>query len=412
MQVVEIFKTLCHIPHCSHRAEAMQRYLCAFAKERGYHVAIDDVGNILCSHTNAKVTLQAHYDMVCIGEYETMELEEVVIGQKRHLRAKNSTLGADNGIGMAMILYFMEKKYPIDALFTADEEVGLLGARGLTLELTTPYLLNLDAEEEGIVTIGCAGGVDMLIALPITRSLKKGSMVAIEKSGYVGGHSGVDIHLDIPNAIKELSKVCRSDLIEINGGERRNAIAKRAVAKLFSSEGEDDILVINESKAIVEALESFKHGVYSFDEALNIVQSSANLAIIETKEDVIELHVTLRSMQKEDLDGLIAQTRHFFTHRFSNAEVIQEGYYAPWKPEVNSFNSRVLESSKRVFKHKAAFGAIHAGLECGILGEKFADIQMASIGPNIHYPHSTRESVELDSIERVLSSIEDLLENL
>ncbi|HFU74242.1 MAG TPA: hypothetical protein ENK65_01665 [Helicobacteraceae bacterium] len=182
MTVLENFKKICEIPHCSHETEALKTYLIATCEALDYEVNVDTIGNILCHKEKSDITLQTHYDMVCIGKAPALELEE----KSGWLHAKESSLGADNGMGIAITLALMQEGYCVDALFTAQEEVGLLGARGLTLELQTPKLLNLDSEEEGIVTIGCAGGVDILVRLPITKIEEEVVLNQVVASGYEG----------------------------------------------------------------------------------------------------------------------------------------------------------------------------------------------------------------------------------
>ncbi len=419
MQVIEIFKKLCSIAHCSGGCEEMHSYLEAYGRRCGYEVSSDSAGNILCSKEGASVTLQAHYDMVCIGEAPNLELTE----EAGWLHAKESTLGADNGMGMAMMLALMEEGRVADFLFTADEEIGLIGARALQVGLQTPYLLNLDSEEEGIVTIGCAGGVDIEARLPIVREHKELYCHEVEVSGLPGGHSGVDIDRGIANAIKELAALLASHenaaLVSIKGGERRNAIAKHAIAVVATQEptaikglkalGRQSIEVIRDSEALIRMLDGFVHGVRDLDETLGIVETSINLAQVESRDDGLLIHLSARSMSKESLEVLEEETMAYFSAY--GCAVIAEGFYTPWRPEETPFAQKVLDVTKRVFP-KATFGAIHAGLECGIIKEHFPKMEMASIGPNILYPHSTREKVEIASVQAVYESVKKIVDGV
>jgi len=411
MDVLEIFKELCSIPHCSKDSDKLKNYLVEYAKKYGYCVAVDNANNILCTKTDSKITMQSHYDMVCIGEYENLELYEEEMDAKKWLRAKNSTLGADNGIGIALTLKCMAENREVDALFTADEEIGLIGARALDLEVKTPYLLNIDSEDEGVVTLGCAGGVDVKVVVPIQREVKRGGFKEVEKSGYKGGHSGVDIHLNIENAIIELATVVESDMISIDGGERRNSIAKKATAILHVNDGDEEVEVIQNSDVLIKTIKEFQHGVREFNDTLEIVESSVNLAMIKTEPLYIEIHLSLRSMDDEKLQSLLIETTQYFESRLSNAVVSSEGYYAPWKPVENSFTKLVFEANEKIFD-TVKLGAIHAGLECGILGEKMPHLEMASIGPNIIFPHSTREAVEIASVLKVEKVVETILRDI
>lgn len=408
MSVIEIFKKLCEIPHCSHHTTKMRAYLVKECQSLGFEVSEDAAGNILAHKKGSKITLQSHYDMVCIGQAPELVLEE----DAGWLHAIDATLGADNGIGIAMTLALMHEGYELDALFTAEEEVGLLGARALALEIQTPYLLNIDSEDEGIVTIGCAGGVDISVKMPITREIKEVALKEVIAEGFVGGHSGVDIDKNIPNAIKVLADRLNqnSQIIEIKGGERRNSIAKYAKAICVDTKGSklESVSFIKESAKIVSMLQKFEHGVRDFDTDLGIVKTSINLAMIESYENYVTLHLSARSMERQALLDVEKETRDYF--KFFNCEVSSEGFYPPWQPERNVFANKVLEMSKKYFEN-ASFGAIHAGLECGILKEKAPDVAMASIGPTIKYPHSNRECVEMASVEKVYALLKDILEN-
>ena len=411
-QVMEIFKELCKIEHGSGNTEQMRIYLTRKAEAYGYTVSTDEIGNILCVKTGSRVTLQSHYDMVSIGKTHPMQLQE----REGWLSAVESTLGADNGIGMAIMLALMEEGVKVDALFTAEEEVGLIGARALELDVKTPYLLNLDSEEEGIVTIGCAGGVDITARLPLSFESQERFCFDVEIEGLPGGHSGVDIDKNIPNAIKELAKLLTDEnveLVAINGGERRNAIAKHACAVVASKDagcgvdgakalGKRSARVIRESGKIVQMLHGFEHGVRAYDDELGIVKSSVNLAIVETETEYMTVRLSIRSMQRDLLEEMEAECVAYF--KSFGCMVETGGFYPPWRPDQSIFAKRVLEISSKHFE-EAGFGAIHAGLECGIIKEKFPDVDMASIGPNILYPHSTRETVEIASVGRVFEVV-------
>jgi len=416
--VINHFKRLCAIPHCSYETDVMKEHLVATCSDYGYAVSVDDVGNILAHKEGSKVTLQAHYDMVCIGVKFPLHLQE----SDGWLSANDSTLGADNGMGMAMMLSLMEEGAAVDCLFTAEEEVGLIGARGLDLDLSTPFLLNLDSEEEGIVTIGCAGGVDIVATKKLERQKKNLHLYEYHVSGLAGGHSGVDIDKDIPNAISLLfKKLCdtESSIVEVNGGERRNSIPKKAdivfgleEEKLIDGAvylGLQEAEVMGDSCDIIKMLAGFESGVRDLNSELKIVETSINLALIESSEDLLRVQLSGRSMDREALMVLERETTDYFAK--DGFDVDSEGFYSPWKPEKNSFSDLVLSETKKLFKG-GDYGAIHAGLECGIIKEKYPNILMASIGPNIMYPHSNREKVELASVERVFGSLQNIIKGI
>ncbi len=420
MQVIELFKQICSIPHCSKDAETMKRFLASSLETFGYALQTDIAGNILATHPDAKITLQAHYDMVCIGKAPRIELME----EDGWLSAKDSTLGADNGMAMAMMLALAQEGAAVDLLFTADEEVGLVGARNLEVGLKTPYLLNLDSEDEGIVTIGCAGGVDVIASMPITRSPISAHRYEYVVEGLPGGHSGVDIDKNIPNALKvlfdDVGKFPEITLHDISGGERRNAIAKGAKVVFSSDEvlseqaglkrlSSDATSAIDQSEKIITLVQNFKHGVLAFNRELDVVQSSVNLAQISSSDDSVEFHLSMRSMDPDALKQLEKKTRQYFEEY--GCHVRSEGYYNPWQPETTPFGSMVTNAVEQ-FSGNASLGALHAGLECGIIKERYPDIDMVSIGPTIRYPHSTRECVELASVERVYATVKQILEKI
>lgn len=423
VNVIEIFKEICTIPHCSFEAENLKKYIIQKAQAYGYEINTDEVGNILCSHPEADLILQSHYDMVCIGKAPELELYE----EDGHLKAKESSLGADNGIGMAMMLSLMQAKEKISCLFTSDEEVGLIGAQGLDLKIKEKWMLNLDTEEEGYVYIGCAGGADVIATKPLHMQEISEEVTSYEVlvDGLAGGHSGIDIDKNIPSAIKVLSAFLvhiPHYLISIEGGERRNSIPRRARAVISVPNGVivdsdmDNISItklettqtqmIQQGHKVTEMIHAFAQGVRAVNTELNIIQSSINLALIETNEKEIKVTLSARSMDSEELLVLVNETVCFF--KAFDFMVNSEGMYPAWKPEVNEFSLQVQNICKRHFK-EADFRAIHAGLECAILKQHSPHLDIVSIGPNIYNPHSSRESVELASVERVYNALKEIV---
>ncbi len=423
MSVIKIFKKICTIPHCSFEAENLEKYIIEKAESYGYSVQKDKLGNILCSHQEANLILQSHYDMVCIGQAPNLELYE----EEGFLKAKESSLGADNGIGMAMMLSLMQEKKKVSCLFTADEEVGLIGAQGLELYIKEKWMLNLDTEEEGYVYIGCAGGADIIAkkALHFQEITEEVSSYEVIVDGLAGGHSGIDIDKNIPSAIKVLSSFLvhiPHYLIRIEGGERRNSISKRAKAVISVPKGvivdnnRENISIkklkvkqtkmIDQGHMISEMIHAFAQGVRAVNKELNIIQSSINLALIETTEKEIKVSLSARSMDSEELLVLVNETLCFF--KAFDFMARSEGMYPAWKPEVNDFSLKVQKICKKHFK-EADFRAIHAGLECAILKQHSPHLDIVSIGPNIYNPHSSCESVEMASVERVYNALKEIV---
>jgi len=232
-EVIEIFKQIVKIPHCSGNTKKLKEFIKNYALNEGFEVFEDDAGNLLAKQKKPILTLQSHMDMVCVGDAPNIE----IIEENGWIRAKNSSLGADNGIGIAIMLYLMKKYKNIEYLFTNDEEIGLIGAKHLKLNLNSSYLLNLDSEDDEYLIVGCAGGVDVKIEYPIKKEKIKGVLGKISIENLPGGHSGIDIDKNIPNAIIELLKKVKN-ISFIKGGERRNSIPANAYAfEVFEGDG-------------------------------------------------------------------------------------------------------------------------------------------------------------------------------
>ena len=329
---------------------------------------------------------------------------------------KNSTLGADNGMGCSYMLALMEEGANCEYLFTCDEEIGLIGANNIEFELTSSYMLNLDSEAQGEICIGCAGGVDIFASIDKNEYISNEDnkiLYEIEIENLDGGHSGVDIDKNIPNALKLIAKTikeCDADLLDLNGGERINSIPKKAkaiiaVPSLNTPIATHENMTISKvdaetkhykklSKNIIDFMYTFANGVRGYDKEIDVVLSSINLAIVKNNIDTFEISLSARSMDNEELDTLKKETvAHLEMLGFS---VHTDGKYPAWKPEQSEFNKDVLKIYKN-FVSDAALHAIHAGLECAIFKEKFPNMQVCSIGPNIYFPHSFREKCEIKS---------------
>jgi dipeptidase D len=408
------------MPRCSGDTEALRTYLVANGRLYGQSVSTDKAGNILVRIGRPKVCLQAHYDMVCVGKAPRIKIEEA----DGWIRAREASLGADNGIGVAMMLTLIEEGMEGEYLFTADEEIGLVGAKALDLPVRSKYFLNLDSETEGVVTIGCAGGADVVGQLPGTRREGSGTTYEVAVRGLPGGHSGVDIDRNIPNAIKELFGYLHDkgvdQIASVIAGQRRNAIPTDAVAivrseKRLRSRGSVSVRKLKETpqvytagRDLVEWVYAFTHGVHAFNDALGIPQTSINLALINDTYDPpgIRIETSARAMSEDDLNGMIDRT--VLAMEAAGMAVTVEERYPAWKPERNAWVDRVAEAMRQEMGD-VSVEAIHAGLECGVLKEKFPDAAFASIGPTIRYPHSTREELDADSVERTFEVVNELM---
>ena len=421
--ILEHFKNITAIPRCSYDSVQMKAYIKAFALAQHFSAQEDEFGNILCQKGNPTICLQAHYDMVCIGDTSKIEL----VQDNHILKAKNSTLGADNGMGMAIMFACMEEYEHLECLFTADEEVGLIGASGFKMPLASNFLLNLDSEEEGEICIGCAGGVDVIATLKLDFLPLLGTEKIYEISAcdFPGGHSGVDIDKKVPSAIKVLAReLSKHDvkLISISGGERRNSIPKSATALVASHKAiklldkglhvkELEVFTCKEfianSDMIIKTLNAFAQGVREWESSLGIPSVSINLGVLSQQNDILRIDCAARAMDDESLDILCDETVCFFNALGFTTK--SEGRHGAWKPYIGSFAKKVQEIMQKEYE-KVTFGAIHAGLECGVLiASQDKKIEAISIGPTIRYPHSLREECDLNSVGRMAKIVKEII---
>jgi dipeptidase D len=417
--IIKHFQTLTQIPRCSKEADKLLHFLVSFARERGYGVEVDETKNIYICKGNPSLCLQAHYDMVCMGKAPALETYE----EEGWMSAKEASLGADNGMGIAMMMQLMDEGAELEFLLTSDEEVGLVGANAVAFALKSDFMLNLDSEDEAEVYIGCAGGVDIIASKQYDYIEGKGLCYEVAVKGLVGGHSGVDIDKGIPSAIKVLGAYLHqhgiTQLASLYAGERRNSIPANAVAIVYSQTALNDEepvkvrglsetpKVLSEGEKIIAMIEAFKHGVHAHNETLNIPDTSINLAIITTDEKGgIVVETSARAMDAQKLAALSKETLDFF-HRYGFDTTLEDKYPA-WKPDISDFTHLVSTQMEAVFG-KTKLMAIHAGLECGVIAEKYPAMKFASIGPTIRYPHSTREKVELASVEKTFEVVKKII---
>ncbi len=425
--IIKLFKEITAVPRCSGTHQPFIDFMINFSTNHNYICKVDDAKNILCYKEDQipHICLQSHYDMVCLEDGKI----PTIIEKDGYLHALESTLGADNGIGCAYMLALMSDNVNCEFLFTSDEEIGLIGANNLTLPLQAKYMLNLDSEEEGRICIGCAGGVDIFGTISNSKLVPNDTnkqLYEISIDNLQGGHSGVDIDKDIPNALKLISltiKECDGDLIDLNGGERINSIPKKAKAIIATDKIPNPIhenmkisLVKGGSEhykkidnSVIDFLSLFHNGVREFEEELNIPKTSINLSIIETSLDNLKISLSARSMDNYELEKIKNFTKQeLISFGF---EVTTNGKYPAWKPETNDFSKTVLEIYKK-HNHEATFEAVHAGLECAIFKDKYQDILVTSIGPNIYFPHGNREKCEISSVYRVFQILQEIIQTI
>lgn len=455
------FNEIIKIPHCSENEKALGDYIISTAKKLNLKWNRDKAGNVVVSKKASKgmeqaegVILQGHLDMVCEKNSDVKHdfSKDTIQTEKKGdwIKAKGTTLGADNGIGLAASLAIMEdnslKHPPLEFLFTVEEETGLVGASKLPKGfLKGKKLLNLDSEDEGEFTIGCAGGADTVLTFPIKRQKEKlNDLYRLKITGLRGGHSGIDINQGRANAIKLLARMLWKanekstfNLAGIEGGNLRNAIPREAwadfyidpakkkeISSIFKQEFEN---IKNENKAVekepVYSLEKSKgnkllalspknqlrlinflytlpHGVITMHpEMKDLVETSTNLAVIRTGEKKAEIICSTRS----SIGSALANTRNVIAalSKLANAKVKLEGGYPGWTPNLQSpLLKKLKEIYLSTFKKEPHVAAIHAGLECGIIGEKFPGMDMISFGPTIEHPHSPDERVNIPTVEK------------
>lgn len=424
--VIELFKEITKVPRCSKEHKPFIEYIQNFSAQYGYECFTDKVNNILCKKPNskAKLCIQNHYDIVCLIDGTIPE----IIEEDGFLKAKDSTLGADNGIGCAYMLSLIKQGYDCEYLFTSDEEIGLIGANDLGFELQSSYMLNIDSEKEGEICIGCAGGVDIFGSFSkkeLVPNDKNYNLYEIGISNLQGGHSGVNIDENRPNALKLLAqsiKECGGKLLDFNAGERINSIpasAKAIIATSIEPKATHPNMTIEkiDSKsehlhlfddAFIDFIYAFANGVRGYDKELNVVLTSINLAICTTTPDDIKIELSARSMDNEALKLIQNETLSMLnSFGFTTST---NGKYPAWKPQINAFTNTVLDIYKK-HSPSASLQAIHAGLECALFQAKYPNLKVASIGPNIYNPHSKAEKVELKSVENIYAILLDIVKS-
>lgn len=471
--VFHYFDEICQVPRPSKKEEKIIAYLKAFGEKYHLETKVDKAGNVLIKKPatpgkeNLKtVILQSHVDMVCEKnndvqhDFLTDPIETEIDGE--WLKAKGTTLGADNGIGVATELAILAandmEHGPLECLFTVDEETGLTGAFALEEGfLGGDILLNLDSEDEGELFIGCAGGIDS-VAVFKYKDIKVPAgffFFKVEVKGLKGGHSGGDIHLGRGNANKILNRFLNlmeqtygEDfyLCEFNGGNLRNAIPREAEAvfavperfkhdvrtalNVFSSEIENELSIVEpEMKMVLEsetprqtaidpdttlrlirALYGCPHGVYAMSQDIpGLVETSTNLASVKMKENnTIRIETSQRSSILSARDDMANTVRAVFS--LAGAEVTYGEGYPGWKPNPHSAILETAAASyKRLFGVDAKVKAIHAGLECGLFLDKYPSLDMISFGPTLTGVHSPDERMHIPSVEKFWKHLLDVL---
>lgn len=468
------FSAICKIPRPSGHLEKITQYILDFGKNLGLETVLDKAGNVLIRkpatsgmENRKPVVLQGHMDMVPqknadkVHNFETDPITSYIDGE--WVTANDTTLGADNGIGISSILAILEsetlKHGPLEALFTYDEETGMYGALGLQPDLLqAEILLNTDSEQEGELYMSCAGGIDLTASFRYKDEPyipENEIALKIIVSGLKGGHSGVDIHLGRANANKLLFRFLKHAVQEydarlawVSGGNLRNAIPREAEAVVtipaeYKSDFLDEVadfeaLYIHEYGLIEDdlTLTAEEIGLPDFlipepiqDDLINavvgcrngvarmipgvpeVVETSSNLAIVRSSEGSIEVLILIRSSSESMKQALVSSLESVFL--LAGAKVETSGDYPGWEPNLNS---PVLKVAKDVHKKVLGFDPevkiMHAGLECGIIGAAYPNLDMISFGPTIKFPHSPDERVNIASVEHFWNFLTNLIENI
>ncbi|MDD2584661.1 MAG: aminoacyl-histidine dipeptidase [Bacteroidales bacterium] len=466
------FYSLTQIPRPSKKEEKAILFLEKFGNDLGLETIKDELGNVIIRKPaspgmeNRKgIILQAHIDMVPqknsdkVHDFEKDPIETKIVDE--WVYANGTTLGADNGLGVAVAMAVLEDKEmvhgPVEALFTMDEETGMTGARGLKPGiLKGDILINLDSEDEGELYVGCAGGLDSNVTFKYTQERVRAGYEGykLNITGLKGGHSGMDIILGRGNANKVMVRILlplitdlHARLSSVEGGSLRNAIPREAFATLAipAAKAEKAKEIVNEQLGyikkelaahepdltitldkcdtpdtiidnitalnMVKAVYACPNGVERMSDAMpGLVETSNNLAIVKSGDGVIEIKTLMRSSVDSAKEAYATSIQCLF--ELAGAEVVFSGGYPGWQPNMDS---DILKTMKVVYKdlygNEPKVKAIHAGLECGILGGAYPNWDMISCGPTIRSPHSPDERVNIATVEKWWKYMIEVLKN-
>ena len=467
------FADLNEVPRPSKKEERVIQFMVDFGNSLGLETFTDGVGNVIIRkpaspgmEDRKKLTLQSHLDMVhqknadTVFDFDSEGIKMCIDGD--WVRAKGTTLGADNGMGVATIMALLESSnipHPfLEALFTIDEETGMTGAMGLKGGvLQGEILLNLDTEEDDELDIGCAGGVDVTATRTYIQETVSSNVTGyrLDVKGLQGGHSGMDIHKGLGNANKIMNRILYNamdgfgtQVAEIDGGSLRNAIPRESFALItvnssMSSKFEAALnkwattikqeLIINEpglsisyekivtpsevvpldiQEGILKAIYTAHNGVYAMSMAMeDLVETSNNIARVLIKNGTIKIAcLTRSSVNSAKLDLANALKSAF---ELAGCHVVMDGSYPGWNPNPDSAILHVLKGKyEEVFGDRPRVVACHAGLECGILGQNYPNIDMISFGPTIKGAHSPDERVSIGSVQKFWKFVLEILKDI
>ena len=467
-KVFDIFGEISKIPRGSGNRVKIADYCENFAQNLKLKYIRDDENNVIIfkaatkGYENAEpIILQGHLDIVCqstedkVIDFLTQGLSIYRDGD--FIKADRTTLGADNGIAVAYIMAILSSDDiphpPIEAVFTADEEIGLLGANALdTSVLKAKKMINLDSETDDVLTVSCAGGQDVLLKIPVTQKQRSGTKLTLGIKGLLGGHSGVEIDKGRTNANRLMGKLlfmlneeCEFDILSINGGKKPNAIPNSCIAEICTNNSEliikwidnaHTLLALSEIKEkepdfqieikkendgeyvcfdtitkdnLLYLLTNAPDGVIKMSEEIEgLVETSLNLGVLSTENSFVSFHYALRSNKENEL--------HLLTEKVlakgekARAENEVSGFYPPWEFKNDSpLRELYKECYKEMFNKDITVEAIHAGLECAVFSSTIKDLDCISVGPTMYDVHTPNESL---SISSALKTFELLLKVL
>ena len=472
--VFEQFAKINAIPRPSKKEEKMIEYLRQFGESRGLETKVDETGNVLIRKNATKgmegrptIILQSHMDMVCEKlpevniDFEKDPIQTYVDGE--WMKAKGTTLGADDGIGCAIELAILDSDNiehgPIECVFTRDEETGLTGAEGMKAGfMTGSMLINLDSEDEGQIFVSCAGGRNTTATFTYTKEQAPEGCFFIKASlkGLIGGHSGDDINKKRANAVKILARFLYQTqerygirLASFNAGRLHNAIPRdgiivfavpfdkkeqvRADWNIFTTDVEEEyhvteknmefsmescepesVLPLNVSTRLIQALQAVDNGVFAMcqdEEIAWLVETSNNVASIVTTDENVVIVASQRSNVMSALDNQAATVKAVF--QLAGADVVQGDGYPAWKMRADSkLTALTVETYKKLFGKDPKVLGIHAGLECGLFAEKYPELDMVSFGPTLRGVHSPDERLHIPTVEMVWNHLLAILKNV
>lgn len=461
-EVFANFYELSRIPRESGNEKGVSDFLVQFAKDRKLEVIQDEALNVIIRKKASKgyedrptVALQGHMDMVCVKEdgsdhdFEKDPIELKI--EDGWLTANGTTLGGDDGIGVAFIMGILDddslEHGPIEAIITTGEETSMVGANAIDLsQLKAKYLINIDSEEEGVLTIGCAGGLDLEIEFKKEYEKAQGDFIEINLAGFEGGHSGMEIDKFRCNAIKNLARLLHNiegvQIADIKGGVKRNAIPTTAYA-LVSVKDRDEAIteiekrigeILNEykdsdpkgtitvkkaqyegevisqkaSKNIIDAIFALPDGLYKKYKD-NIVTSS-NLGLLENREDTVMFHSMIRS-EVDSAKANRAEIAIEIIKRFGGSYQITN-QYSGWQREESSLIGLANETWKQIHGDDLIIGTTHGGLECGLFKKEIPHVEMISFGPEIEGAHSPAERCNIQSVANNYKFLVELLKKI